>query len=527
MVKQKGQVTFMMRRAAHWATMLLLVAGVLLGGRAPLLAEETPAVSETQGSRESIVSPGSVMASLERALAWYQEARVVVSSTRGVLEVGLTQSEEQTALRALQRAFDTARARATLLAQDGRPDSPRASPRGSQADRRTKLLAAIEQDERDVARLRVRLRGATAAARPALERELAAASNRRELDKAQLDFVTKLRQLDSAAQDDEPDLPQQIRALQDAVPELTGSSAAPTVVTSPPRTGSPSGPWALVYRLIALQHSRSSLRDLTRSTNELARDIDGELQVTQQAIRPALARLRTLAQDPVANGTPLATGQQEFRDLLERVKLLGAVTLPLREQSALVHRYAGDVEGWGRAVNHETAQVLRGLGLQLVGVGIALGVIFVGSVVWRVAVMRYVANVYYRRLLLTARHVVVAGAVVLVLVFHFTTELTALVAVLGVAAAGIAFALQTVILAVAGYFSMVAPNGIRVRDRVSLQGPFGYVHGEVIEIGVVRTRLQELAGDPLRPTGRIMVFPNSVVFTGSFIKHPPPDARPA
>jgi len=40
---------------------------------------------------------------------------------------------------------------------------------------------------------------------------------------------------------------------------------------------------------------------------------------------------------------------------------------------------------------------------------------------------------------------------------------------------------------------------------------------------VVRTRLEELAGEPLQPTGRILVFPNSVVFTGSFIKHPRPE----
>ena len=78
------------------------------------------------------------------------------------------------------------------------------------------------------------------------------------------------------------------------------------------------------------------------------------------------------------------------------------------------------------------------------------------------------------------------------------------------------------ILAVAGYFSMVAPNGIRVGDRVSLQGPFGYVHGEVLEIGFVRIRLRELSGDGLQPTGRTVVFPNSVVFTGSFYKLPPP-----
>ena len=117
------------------------------------------------------------------------------------------------------------------------------------------------------------------------------------------------------------------------------------------------------------------------------------------------------------------------------------------------------------------------------------------------AAVRYVTNAYHRRLLLTVRHVVVVAGIALVLLFHFASELTALVTALGFAAAGIAFALQNVILAVAGYFSMVAPNGIRVGDRVSLQGPFGYVHGEVIEIGVVRTRLRELAGEPLQPDG--------------------------
>ena len=35
----------------------------------------------------------------------------------------------------------------------------------------------------------------------------------------------------------------------------------------------------------------------------------------------------------------------------------------------------------------------------------------------------------------------------------------------------------------------------------------------------------ELAGEPLQPTGRIVVFPNSVVFTGSFFKHPPQEVR--
>ena len=47
-----------------------------------------------------------------------------------------------------------------------------------------------------------------------------------------------------------------------------------------------------------------------------------------------------------------------------------------------------------------------------------------------------------------------------------------------------------------------------------------------MDIGFVRIRLRELAGDPPRPTGRIVVFPNSVVFTGTFFKHAGEDTPP-
>jgi small-conductance mechanosensitive channel len=204
---------------------------------------------------------------------------------------------------------------------------------------------------------------------------------------------------------------------------------------------------------------------------------------------------------------------------------LVAVVLPLREEAALARRFAGDLKGWNEVINRESWQALQGLVLDLLGVVVALAVIMVGSVLWRIAVVRYVTDAGRRRLLLTARSVVITVAIALVLIFRFTSEMAALVTALGFAAAGIAFALQNVILAVAGYFSMVAPNGIRIGDRVSLQGPFGYVHGEVAEIGFVRVKLNELGGEPLRPTGRVVVFPNSVVFTGTFFKDPP--AAPA
>jgi hypothetical protein len=505
-----------MSRCARFLTVLLLMA--------PLLGARASVAQDTAPSTEDRARPKEIMASLERALAWYQDARLVMQAARSILLSDLAHDEEQTALRALQRAFDAARARAALLAQADGAGSPVSSPRGQRAERRAKLQAAIQQSERDIARLDARIRNSTAATRRSLERERVAAFNRLELSRVQLDFVTRLEQFAAGAAGDEVDLADQIQALQDAVPDGASPGAA-TVVTTSPRASSPTGAWALVYRLLALQRSRRSLEELDRGTTEIAQSTEADIQALRQTVRPVLERLRKLAKDPVADGTALSVGQEEFHDQLERAKMLGAVMLPLREEAALLRRYAADIEGWRRAVHREVGQVLRGLALEFVGVGLALAAIFAGSVLWRAAAARYVTNVYHRRLLMTTRHVVVVTAVALVLVFRFMSELTALVAALGFAAAGIAFALQNVILAVAGYFSMVAPNGIRVGDRVSLQGPFGYVHGQVIEIGVVRTRLQEMAGEPLRPTGRIIVVPNSVAFTGSFIKHPPAEAR--
>ena len=307
------------------------------------------------------------------------------------------------------------------------------------------------------------------------------------------------------------------------MPELRSSTASQPV--APAATGSASGTWGALQRLLVLQRSRSRLEGFEAATDELGRGLDEDTKAARASLRPILTRLRALAKDPTDAGASLSDGQREFRELLARRKLLVAVVLPLREEAALARRFASDLKGWNEVINRESWQALQGLALDLLGVVAALAVIMVGSVLWRIAVVRYVTDAGRRRLLLTARSVVITVAVTLVLIFRFTSEMAALVTALGFAAAGIAFAFQNVILAVAGYFSMVAPNGIRIGDRVSLQGPFGYVHGEVAEIGFVRVKLNELGGEPLRPTGRVVVFPNSVVFTGTFFKDPP--AAPA
>jgi small-conductance mechanosensitive channel len=90
------------------------------------------------------------------------------------------------------------------------------------------------------------------------------------------------------------------------------------------------------------------------------------------------------------------------------------------------------------------------------------------------------------------------------------SEFSSLATFAGFITAGIAVGLQAVLLSVAAYFFIIGRYGIRVGDRISVAG----VTGDVVDIGLVRMYLMELAGTgvDLYPTGRIVVFSNSVLF---------------
>ncbi len=481
----------------------MVVAGLVL-------AFGTLAAPAAPASDQSGLTPDRVLASLNGALAWYQQARVAMQSMEG--------GAGQTAVAILQRAFDVARAQAAALAAE--PSAAVAEPGAADDAEPVNLDAAIKRDQQDVARLATEAKRASAARWPEVARQLAAASNRLELDLARADFASKLKEVDDPTPAAPANLLQQIQALQDGVPELRGASAAPPATASA-RAEPVVGTWPLAHQLVALARTRSTLAALGEATDGRARAVAADLALVQAELRPAFTRLRGLAQNP-GGGGDLAGDERDFHGGLERVKLLTAAVVPARQEAALLHRYTDDLGEWRRSVDGQVDQALRGLAVELLHVAIAVAIILVGALLWRVAVNRYVSDAYRRHLLLTVRNVTVGTAVVLVIAFHFTTELATLVTALGFAAAGIAFALQTIIVALAGYFAIVAPNGIRVGDRVSLQGPFAYVHGEVADIGFLRIKLRELTGDPPNPTGRIVVFPNSVVFTGSFFKHPQP-----
>lgn len=96
------------------------------------------------------------------------------------------------------------------------------------------------------------------------------------------------------------------------------------------------------------------------------------------------------------------------------------------------------------------------------------------------------------------------------IIFVYSDKLGGFTLALGVAGAGIAFALQEVIASVAGWLAIVFGGFYKTGDRVQLGG----VKGDVMDIGVLRTTIMETGqwvdGDLYN--GRIVLIANSFVF---------------
>ncbi len=99
---------------------------------------------------------------------------------------------------------------------------------------------------------------------------------------------------------------------------------------------------------------------------------------------------------------------------------------------------------------------------------------------------------------------------ILLLSIVFSDKLAGLTVLLGVLGAGIAFALQEVIVSVAGWVALSFGRLYDVGDRVQVGG----IKGDVIDIGVLRTTLMECGGwiNGDQYNGRIVRVANSFIF---------------
>lgn len=114
--------------------------------------------------------------------------------------------------------------------------------------------------------------------------------------------------------------------------------------------------------------------------------------------------------------------------------------------------------------------------------------------------VRYVQDPSHRRMVLPAQRLLLWFGIIVVVALAFASDICSLATFLGPLTAGIAVALQNVILVALGYFLLVGKLGIRVGDRVQFSGGTG----ELIELGLLQFQIKEMDAQE-QPTGRVCV----------------------
>lgn len=100
--------------------------------------------------------------------------------------------------------------------------------------------------------------------------------------------------------------------------------------------------------------------------------------------------------------------------------------------------------------------------------------------------------------------------IVVVVLLVYSDKLGNIGISLGLAGAGIAFALQEVVTSIAGWISIMTTNSVKIGHRVKI----GELKGDIIDIGVLRTTIMEI-GDWVEGdlyNGRITAISNNFVF---------------
>lgn len=419
-------------------------------------------------------------------------------------------------------AFAFGRAAAPLILQE-EADAGSAEARDGDAQRYEAMVARMDERERDLRAQLAALEPRIAAASGEARRTLTAQRERLQAALAFTDevqsTVQRLQQFaarSNSSASGQTGLLADITDMERTVPEarVTGTrrgaaeEAAPTTVAPRPAdTGrDDAGILALVSEWLELRTAIRLHAHYIDATTELS-DALSRLSSGLAAQVRELVRTATSTVDD-GDAAEIATARTAIRRATARFRELSTLLVPLGEESITLDSAREVLEQRRAGLRTRENEVARALAVRSVLLVASITVILAISALWRRATFRYLHDPRRRRQFLTLRRVLTALALVIVVVLAFLSEVGSVATYVGFLTAGLAVALQNVILAVVAYFFLIGRYGVRVGDRVTMAN----VTGRVAEIGLIRTYLTELAGPDLNPTGRMIVLSNAVVF---------------
>jgi len=217
-------------------------------------------------------------------------------------------------------------------------------------------------------------------------------------------------------------------------------------------------------------------------------------------------------QQPSANTPPPSRSEriEQLQRMAAQQNILSVLGDRLNAQQQLVTLYGR----WGQQVEIQRRIVIHLL-LQSLAIIAAIGLLtLLAGWALQLALERILRDHRQKHTLKTVLNLgtqLVGFLLALLVVFGVPRQTPT---ILGLATAGLTVVFQDFILAFCGWFVLMGPNGIRVRDWVEIDG----VGGEVVELGIFRTWLLETGNWTANghPTGRRISFLNGYAIRGKY-----------
>jgi small-conductance mechanosensitive channel len=467
-----------------------------------------------------------VIQELDQTIDWYRTLGMQQQVSNEPSDLLILYDNRQTANQVLGLAFEAARTNAEMLARQPGPkdDGPAAAASQNLSELQTKFAAQGVKAQSELESDKDQLAAAAPEQKIELQAKVSELQGEIELINARKSLLNTLSSFSNQTDTNgisASALKAQIDAMAVTVPSTAAGSASSNAALT--GSGSPaplsgaggiaaarSGIWDLAANVVRLAEKAAMIDTVDQRT--------AALQTTFARIRaPLIDELKQLsargdalaAQADTADSTTLKGVRGQLDALSNQFKQSSALLIPLSKIGVLLDQYRRNIANWHDSAENQYGNALKTLGVRLGVLAVVLAVVVIAAEVWRRAVLRYVQDTRRRYQFLLLRTIALWCLVIMIVGFAFASELGSIVTFAGLITAGLAVAMQSVLVSIVGYFFLIGKYGIRVGDRVQI----GEVTGEVIDLGLVRLHLMELGGHgQLGPTGRVVAFANSIVF---------------
>jgi small-conductance mechanosensitive channel len=422
----------------------------------------------------------------------WQTAATLAALAQSAEEKKLARDAERLADHEVDQAFSQSLRQASVA-------QPKVSDKAQALQKRVNdLQQTVRNDEARIAALSAAA-GAKSAATISNGSDLEIAKAQLGLDQAEL--ADSIEDLARESGDQRPKLQQELAARQAAMKQYKDRASddeGQTAVAS-----------AEQYRTLAQQlstwRSLRNRRQLIAQAEQLAKDDVAALTADREGLKTEAASL---------DAKPVGESGSERIDRLQRISAQQNILSILNDRVGAQQQLVALYGRWGQQAELQQKIAIHLILQSLAFIAAICIVVVLAGWGLQLALEKMVHDPRQKQTLKTVLNLgtqMVGLFLILLITFGVPRQMPT---ILGLVTAGLTVVFQDFILAFCGWFVLMGPNGVRVRDWVEIDG----VGGEVVQLGLFRTWLLETGNWTAHghPTGRRVSFLNGYAIRGKY-----------